>query len=173
MFSGEAIGKPPPSIIRGCVNIATVPVLPHRTVGIRRGIGGAISQNRDFLLCEEIATQTVYTWPRVEICIAPGLNTHGNATKLRTFGQKLARLHAGLRTRYWAAPARDPMPPRQPCAHAGAMVSIGQTFACNHDSQVYHGLGAGLLHHPVKHLPYCNASYAKLGRYHRRRLTLP
>ena len=72
-LSGQIWRISPPYPIRGCVNVATQPVLGHRAVGIRTGIGGAISQFGDSLLYGMIGGHGVPAGPALEIYHAIGV----------------------------------------------------------------------------------------------------
>ena len=58
---------PPPTLIRGCVNIATQPVLSLEGAEIHLPLPGAISLFWDFLVCEKIAGQSVLLYEGAEI----------------------------------------------------------------------------------------------------------
>ena len=57
----------PPSLIRGCVNVATQPVLTLEGAEIHLPLPGAISLFWDSLVCEKIAERSVYTGEGAEI----------------------------------------------------------------------------------------------------------
>ena len=57
----------PPSLIRGCVNVVTQPVLPLEGAEIHLPLPGAISLFWDSLVCEMIASQSVLLCKGAEI----------------------------------------------------------------------------------------------------------